>query len=84
MATPHEFKTTDTALAAFLVTSHIVLSDIEIGSHPVQFIFTVNGRLTELLSAWESGEAIGNIPSFFRQYRKFIDTIKRGDIGNNG
>lgn len=80
MATPQDFHTTDTALASFLVISGIPLVDLDISEHPARFVFDgPNGKLSSLINEWESGDTI--CVAFYRQYRKFVDSIKRNESG---
>ncbi len=76
--TAQPYFTTDTAFAAFLLTSGSKLLSIELDADPVTFCFDQNGTsFKELEFQWKSGIAQGNIPSFFKAYRNFIDEIKR-------
>ncbi len=73
-----EYKTTDTALAAYLIGQGHKLLDIDpITSWAMQLIFDNHStHLREHIKLFELGKAEGNICDFFRIHRDLIRRIK--------
>jgi len=71
------FRTTDTALAAWLIIKGIRLEKIDTEGFPASFAFdSANGDLQELTDAFNYGIAEGNILQFFRAYKYLLSEIK--------
>ena len=72
-----EYSTTDTALAAFLVTSGIQLIDLNTGSSQAEFIFKSNGQLNDLILQWDTG--VSPVRQFYLAYKRFVRQIKESN-----
>lgn len=71
------FRTSDTALAAWLIANQVKLSSINSALHPVIFIFECDQiSLDELVFSWESTNAVGNCYQFYKIYRSLIHKLK--------
>ena len=72
------FKTSDTALAAYLISEGINSPDIEQTSGiRAYFIFTKdNPQIEQYISNFDSARAIGNIVLFFNAYQTLLRRIK--------
>ena len=80
------YSTSDTALAAWLITSDLKLHDID-KSDPANVVFRFvepgDGVINNLTITWEAGKATGSISSYYRAYRYLLKQVKRGDNGEN-
>jgi len=83
------FATTDTALAAWLVTRGIIYTHVNHKPNPnrpleieAEFVFPANGnKLYDLKDAFQSGEAYGNIVAYIRNYHILTQKAKaRGNF----
>lgn len=72
------YKTSDTAIAAYLISSGFLAYEIDRSDTKAVFIFSnSNKELETKVLAYSSGVAIGNIPAFFRTYRFLLTKIKK-------
>lgn len=79
------YETSDTALAAWLISNQIKLSSIDKLSNPVIFKFDAikNAELNDLIFAWNSTIAEGNCYQFYKTYRSLIHNIKGDGSGRS-
>ena len=80
--TEDSFKTSDSALAAYLIVSGIVLEQIEKSEFPVVFNFKnpKDGTISKLMDDWEDNRAQGNIKAYYKTYRRLIREAKGKQI----
>ena len=86
---PPPFATTDTALAAWLLTKGIIYIRINYKPNPdkpldtqAEFVFPTNGnKLDDLKDQFQAGEAYGNIVAYIRNYHILTQKAKaRGNF----
>jgi len=81
LVTPESFniyKTSDTAIAAYLCISNFELLRIdEDDNHQSIFIFKATDGIEQAAKSFEIGTAICNVSAFFRQYKKLLREIKQ-------
>jgi hypothetical protein len=72
------FKTSNTALAAYLISEGIESPEIEYNTDKrVFFIFQRNTpKIDELISKFDTARAVGNIVLFFNAYQNLLHRIK--------
>lgn len=73
-----EYTTTDTALAAYLMSEGFEYSHLD-NTNPYRCIFTYpnnSTQLSQLIHDYESGKAMGNIALFFHCYKRLLIRIK--------
>lgn len=71
------FKTSDTALSAYLISSGIDILSIEHGNGSRSyFLFQQSTKLDKYVSLYYSGKAKGNILAFFDSYQNLLRRIK--------
>jgi len=71
------YKTTDTALAAWLQIKGIPLIKIDNNGFPYSFEFDdSDSEVDRLVTSFRIGLAEGNIFNFFRAYKNLISQIK--------
>ena len=75
---PNTFKTTNTALAAYLISEGFNAPDIEYnGYDKASFIFdNKHHEVDKYVSDFDTLRATGNIPIFFNTYRALLNRIK--------
>ena len=85
MATSKPFHTSDTPLATYLTIHDIELARLDTTSKPAVFTFTpdAEGRINDLIMAWDMEDAQGNCHAFFIAYRRYVRKIKDAQIPNN-
>ena len=72
------YKTTDTALAAYLRVEGIKLLGVDTETYPAVFIFESAPQIAEYKRQWECGVAEGNLKGFFISYRQCLKMVKAG------
>lgn len=82
MVTPESsniYKTSDTAVAAYLCISNFELLRIDEGNsnHQSIFVFKATDNIEQFAKSFEIGSAICNASAFFRQYKKLLREIKQ-------
>ena len=71
------FKTSDTALAAYLISEGYNAPDIEYnGGTRASFVFTKTTELDKSISDFDTARANGNIVLFFNAYQSLLRRIK--------
>ena len=75
--TSSEYSTTDTGLAAFLVTSGIQLIDLDTSNPNAEFTFKSNGQLNDLILQWDTG--VSPVRRFYLAYKRFVKQIKESN-----
>ena len=71
------FKTSDTALAAFLITEGYNTPDIEYNGTRASFIFSrKNPKISNSISDWDTARAETNAVLFFNAYQSLLRRIK--------
>jgi hypothetical protein len=80
MVTPSTdvFKTSDTALAAYLISEGFNSPDIEYnGNNRASFVFNkTNPEIDKCISDFDTARATGNIVLFFNAYQALLRRIK--------
>lgn len=80
IASSEYFRTSDTALAAYLVSEGFGTPEIEFSNgNGVRafFIFPHNNpKIDEHINAWDSIQAKGNVVKFFQAYQTLLRRIK--------
>ena len=76
------FSTSDTALAAWLVSQGFELLDLDFSrSSSVAFLFSNDTEvLSQAVKTFQLGEAEGNVLAFFRAYKRMLLKIREGKI----
>lgn len=67
---PDEYRARDLNAAAFLLLNNIVLARTEVEQGMLLFIFPGFKQCTQILRAYFSGEAVGNLKEFVDAQRK--------------
>lgn len=71
------FKTSDTALAAYLISEGFSSPDIEYNGSPrATFVFNNVLGIEKYLSDFDTARAVGNIVLFFNAYQTLLRRIK--------
>jgi hypothetical protein len=71
------FKTSDTALAAYLISEGFNSPDIEYnGGIRASFVFTKSIELDKCISEYDTARANGNVVLFFNAYQALLRRIK--------
>lgn len=71
------FKTSNTALAAYLVSEGFGTPDIDYNGKRAFFIFPKdNSRIDQCIRAFDTVQAVGNIKVFFDAYQTLIRRVK--------
>ena len=71
------YKTTDTALAAYLYSEGFELLEVDGSNFPSVFYFeNSNPKLSEYIRNFQIGKAEGNIAIFFKSYKTMLARIK--------
>ncbi len=74
-----KFKTSDTAQAAFLITSGYGTPDIKYNGTRASFVFSKeNPKILESIRAWDTARAETNAVLFFNAYQSLLRRIKEG------
>ena len=72
-----KYKTSDTALAAYLITEGFGIPDIEYNGSRAFFIFSKeNPQLEKYINDWDTARAITNAALFFYAYQNLLRRIK--------
>lgn len=76
------FKTSDSALAAYLIVCGVELEETEKGEFPVVFRFKnkKDGAIGKLIDDWEDNRAQGNIKAYYKTYRRLVREAKNKQI----
>lgn len=78
------FTTDDTSLAAYLVYLGFRLISTDKSARVVTFTFERTGdAIDKAKESFEMGTAVGNIPLFFRAYKRLLYEAVRGRQNNN-
>lgn len=78
MPTVDSFRTSDTALAAYLVAEGLGSPDIEHNGNRAFFSFTKSPKLDKAIESWDSARAKSNVVLFFNAYQSLLRRIKEG------
>lgn len=79
----HTFETPDTAIAAYLCYLGFRLLRIDSASFRSIFVFEKTSEtIDQAANSFEASIAVGNIPLFFRQYKKLLNEVTKTK-GNN-
>jgi len=71
------YRTSDTALAAFLITAGFDSPDIEYANgNRAYFLFEASDNLLNSISTYDTARATGNIVLFFNVYQSLLRRIK--------
>lgn len=74
-----QYRTNNTALAAFLVVKDVKLVRLDTTLNPAEFVFeSSNGTIEKLVFQWESG--LPESYHFYKAYKQFVKKI----VGSNG
>ena len=77
------YNTPDTAIAAYLCYLGFRLLKIDSDTYRSTFMFEKNSEAIEQAAeSFEASIAVGNIPLFFRQYKKLLHEVTKSK-GNN-
>jgi hypothetical protein len=77
--TNSRFETENTALAAYLVSVGISEPEVERTPKGVHFLFTDgNIDIQPFVNKWLAGTSTGNIPLFYRNYKRFLRIVNNG------
>jgi hypothetical protein len=76
-----DYRTKNTAFAAYLRTEGFKLLDVEINNYtPAVFIFENDKQISSLERSWNMGETTGNLCSFFESYRLCLRMVRIGKL----
>lgn len=71
------FKTSDTALAAYLVSEGYNTPDIDFNGNKAYFLFSPkDSKLEKSISEFDTARAEGNIVLFFNAYQSLLRRIR--------
>ena len=70
------FRTSDTALAAYLVSEGYNTPEIDFNGNKAYFVFPKNSKLEKSISAFDTARAEGNIVLFFNAYQTLLRRIR--------
>ncbi len=73
------FTTSNTALAAYLVSEGFPIVSTDQTNGKVSFSFEPNSSLAGCIRDFELAQATGNIVMFYNTYRSLLRQIKRGE-----
>ena len=76
MVNNNTFKTSDTALAAYLVSEGHNTPTIEYEGLRAYFLFEKKSKLDKSINAFDTARATGNIVLFFNAYQTLLRRIK--------
>ena len=77
MSSEDFFRTSDTALAAYLITAGFDSPNIEYeNGNRAYFLFETSVSLSNSISSYDTARAIGNIVLFFNAYQSLLRRIK--------
>ena len=71
------FKTSDTALAAYLITEHFWVLSIDYGKPRYEYLFAMSEGIQESSNKYLSGNALTDPSSYSRIYRKLLRVIRK-------
>lgn len=72
-----DFRTSDTALAAYLASEGFGSPNIEYNGSRAYFLFSrENPKIEDYISAFDTARATGNIVLFFNAYQTLLRRIK--------
>lgn len=73
-----EYRTSETPLAAYLMSEGFILLDVEHNDRSVFIFKNDTPKLQETVRLYQSGQAKGNIAVFFNAYKRLLRRIKEG------
>ena len=74
-----QYETADSALAAYLLLQGFPEPDIRMDSGRYVFCFTdPDNDIQPHVRSYNTGTAIGNIPLFYRNYKRILNRIHHG------
>ena len=77
MSNDNNFRTSDTALAAYLVSEGFGTPDIEFDGSRASFSFTKNNpKIDKFIGNFDTARAKGNIVLFFNAYQVLLRRIR--------
>jgi hypothetical protein len=78
MSLNESFKTSDTALSAYLVSEGFGTPEIEFpnGSRAFFVFSRENPKIEDSINAWDTGRALGNVVMFFQAYQTLLRRIR--------
>lgn len=76
-----DYRTPNTALAAYLFSEGFTLLEVTAEPHPhngydAVFVFEDDPKIVECVHKWEILQAVGNLNIFYINYRKFVGKAK--------
>ena len=77
MTQDNTYRTSDTALAAFLITAQYVLLYIDYDQPRFEFVFPDSNQLIDSVNAYISGHAITEPNAFARVNRKLLRILHK-------
>lgn len=77
MSTDNTYRTSDTTLAAFLVTAQYVLLYIDYEKPRFEFVFPMSEQIKEAATKYISGNALTDPFAFARVHRKLLRIIHK-------
>lgn len=76
-SSPPEYLTSNTSLAAFLVSSDFTLLRVQYQGNIGTFVFASNDKIEESVQAFNRCEALGNIVRYQMARDDLVDRVKR-------
>lgn len=77
MSESNSFRTSDTALAAFLISEGFTLSDIDHTSKRSFYLFPNDSeKLNKTIGEYDTARVTGNIVLFFNAYQSLLRRVK--------
>ncbi len=73
----NHYRTSDTALASFLVTQHFFLSSIDYSQPRFEFVFTMSEQLQAQANNYIVGNALTDPSHYSRVYRKLLRILRK-------
>lgn len=74
------FETTDSALAAYLISEGFTKPGIKLDNNRCVFCFIDNNNsISAFVTNYQSGKAIGNIPAFYHSYKHVLRRVHDGN-----
>ena len=74
---PGIFSTKDTALAAFLHSKGFEFIRADSTRFPtILWLRDDDSRIQKFVKSYTTGRAVGNIPAFYRSYKRMLNEIK--------
>ena len=73
----NHFKTSDTALASFLITERFFLLSIDFSKPRFEFLFPMSEKIQETANNYLSGNALTDPSAFSRINRKLLRVVRK-------